>query len=134
MFTDIEGSTVLVRQLGEAWGDALEGHQQVVREVVRRHGGEEVDTEGDAFFVVFDDARRAVSAATEVHEALAAVDWPQAVELKVRIGLHTGSVEQRDDRFIGLDVHKAARIGAAAHGGQTLLSEATAVVVATASE
>lgn len=133
MFTDIEGSTILVTRLGDAWGDVLERHQRIVRDVLAGTDGSEVDTEGDAFFVVFDDARRAAAACGRIHAALADETWPQDIELKIRIGLHTGSVEERDGRYIGLDVHKAARVGAAAHGGQTLVSETTALLVVTGS-
>jgi predicted ATPase/class 3 adenylate cyclase len=125
LFTDIEGSTVLVRRLGEDWAGVLERHRDLVRQAVVDHDGVEVGTEGDGFFVVFDDARRAAACATVIHELLAGQDWPAGAELLVRIGIHTGSAEQRDGDWLGLDVHKAARIGAAAHGGQTLISEAT---------
>jgi predicted ATPase len=125
MFTDIEGSTLLVRRLGEDWPGVLEQHRDLVRQAVIDHGGVEVGTEGDGFFVVFDDARRAAACAMVIHELLARQQWSAGAELLVRIGLHTGSAEQRNGDWIGLDVHKAARIAAAAHGGQTLVSEAT---------
>jgi tetratricopeptide (TPR) repeat protein len=125
MFTDVEGSTSLARALGTAWGDVLDRHQRVVRTALAEHGGVEVDTEGDAFFVVFDDAPQAVECADQIHRDLAAEGWPNDLAIRVRVGVHTGSVEQRDQRWVGLDVHKAARIGAAANGGQTIISAAT---------
>ncbi len=131
MFTDIEGSTMLVRRLGDAWGDVLDRHRQIVRRILADTDGREVGTEGDAFFVTFDDARRAATAALGIHAALAAEVWPQNAPVRLRIGLHTGSVEVRHGNYVGLDVHKAARIAAAAHGGQTLVSETTALLITT---
>jgi predicted ATPase/class 3 adenylate cyclase len=129
MFTDVEGSTRLVQRLGAAWGDVLEQHQVVVRAELAAFGGEEVDTEGDAFFAVFEDASSAVQCATSIHERLAGHAWPEDAHVRVRIGLHTGLVEEREGRYLGLDVHTAARIGACAHGGQTVISETTRLIV-----
>jgi predicted ATPase/class 3 adenylate cyclase len=129
MFTDVEGSTRLVQRLGAAWGDVLEQHQVVVRAELAAFGGQEVDTEGDAFFAVFEDASSAVQCATSIHEQLAGHAWPEDAHVRVRIGLHTGLVEEREGRYLGLDVHTAARIGACAHGGQTVLSETTRLIV-----
>ncbi|HVE63122.1 MAG TPA: adenylate/guanylate cyclase domain-containing protein [Mycobacteriales bacterium] len=119
MFTDIEGSTRLLHQHGADYGRILDEHRVVVRHALDCHGGIEVSTEGDAFFAAFSNAHRAVQAATDVHAALI------ATPVRVRIGLHTGTPEARGADYVGLDVHVAARIAAAAHGGQTVLSSAT---------
>ncbi|HEV3312787.1 MAG TPA: adenylate/guanylate cyclase domain-containing protein, partial [Chloroflexota bacterium] len=123
LFTDIEGSTRLLRQLGDRYGDALLEHRRRLREVFRRHEGVEVDTQGDAFFYAFPTARAAVVAAHEGQTAQA------GTELRVRIGLHTGEPNVIDQGYVGIDVHRAARICSAAHGGQVLVSDATARLV-----
>ena len=120
VFTDIEGSTKLLHELGaEAYADALAEHRQQLREAFRRTGGVEVDTQGDAFFYAFADAREAVAAVEEGREALR----PGAIH--VRVGIHTGTPHLGPEGYVGRDVHLGARIGAAGHGGQVLLSEAT---------
>ncbi len=119
LFTDIEGSTRLLHELGEQYAEVLAEHRTGVREAVSRHGGIEVDTQGDAFFVAFARASDAVAAARDVQEALA--DGP----VRVRIGIHTGEPVVTDEGYVGIDVHRAARIMGAGHGGQVLLSEAT---------
>jgi len=124
LFTDVEGSTRLLHALGpEAYADALAEHRRVVREAFARHGGVEVDTQGDAFFVAFPTAPGALAAAAQAREALA------AGPIRVRMGLHTGSPLLGEEGYIGPDVHKGARIAAAGHGGQILVSEATAQLV-----
>jgi len=120
LFTDIEGSTRLLRELGDGYAGVLAEHRRAVREACRRHDGVEVDTQGDAFFVAFSRASDAVAAAVEAQHALA--DGP----VRVRMGLHTGEPARGDEGYVGLDVHRAARIAAAGHGGQVLLSQATA--------
>ncbi|MFL6010588.1 MAG: adenylate/guanylate cyclase domain-containing protein [Gaiellaceae bacterium] len=126
LFTDIEGSTRLLDRLGaDRYAAALDLHRQLLREAFARHGGYEVDYEGDAFFVAFASANAAVSAAAEAQEALSAAQWPEEGEIRVRIGLHTGEPVATPPKYVGLDVHKAARVMAAGHGGQVLLSEAT---------
>src|SRR5919199_2852044 len=117
LFTDVEGSTRLLQELGERYGDVLAEHRLVVRNTIARHGGVEVDTQGDAFFVAFADASAALAAAHE----LAAAEGP----MPVRVGVHTGEAELTGGGYVGLDVHRAARICAAAHGGQVLPSPAT---------
>jgi predicted ATPase/class 3 adenylate cyclase len=120
LFTDIEGSTKLLHELGaEAYADALAEHRRLLREAFTRHGGVEIDTQGDAFFYAFEDAREAVAAAEEGREALR----PGAIH--VRVGIHTGSPHLGPEGYVGQDVHLGARIGAAGHGGQVLLSAAT---------
>jgi predicted ATPase len=117
LFTDIEGSTRLLDKVGaEEYGDALAEHRRVLRESFERHGGVEVDTPGDAFFVAFPTAPGALAAAREAQDALG---------LPVRMGLHTGTPLLTAEGYVGVDVHRAARIAAAGHGGQLLLSAAT---------
>src|SRR5690348_5443667 len=125
LFTDIERSTVLLRQLGPRWGEALTAHRGIVRAAVAETGGEEMGTEGDSFFVVFGSAHQAVRAAVTVQRELDAYDWPDGHDLRVRMGLHTGEPERHGDGYIGEDVHLAARIGATANGGQVVVSETT---------
>jgi predicted ATPase len=120
LFTDIERSTRLLSELGrDAYAETLAGHRRALRDAFRRHGGVEVDTQGDAFFVAFERASDAVAAA----EAAQATNGP-----RVRIGLHTGEPDLTEDGYVGMDVHVAARIADAGHGGQTLLSERTSAL------
>jgi YVTN family beta-propeller protein len=125
LFTDIEGSTRLVKQLRESYGNVLHEHQRLLRAAFEAHGGYEVDTQGDSFFVAFASARDALLAAVEGQLALGSHAWPDGVDIKVRMGLHTGQAVAAAGRYTGLAVHRAARIGAAAHGGQILVSQAT---------
>ena len=124
-FSDIEGSTKLLETLGSEYTELLERHNGIVREGLARHGGVEVSTEGDSFFAVFRSATEAVAAAVEVQRGIGAESWPQDVQLRIRIGLHSGEARVAADSYVGLDVHRAARIMGAAHGGQVLASEAT---------
>src|SRR5215212_9312927 len=125
LLTDIEGSTQLVKQLRDAYGDVLAAHQKLLREVFERYGGHEIDTQGDAFFFAFPRAKDAVAGAIEAQRALAAHAWPKEVQLRVRMGIHTGEPAVGSDRYTGLGVHRAARIMAAGHGRQVLLSQST---------
>lgn len=125
MFTDIEGSTRLLHELGERYADALVQHRELLRAVCQQHGGREVDTQGDAFFIVFQQPADAVAAAGAVQCALAAHPWPGGMALRVRMALHTGAPTLAGGGYVGLDVHRAARLCAAGHGGQVLLSEPT---------
>ncbi|HEU5214668.1 MAG TPA: tetratricopeptide repeat protein [Gaiellaceae bacterium] len=120
LFTDIEGSTRLLEQLGDGYADALAQHRRLLRATFARHDGVEVDTQGDAFFVAFGTASDALAAATAARMAVAA-----AGPIRVRIGIHTGEPTRTDDGYIGMDVNRAARIAAAGHGGQILLSQST---------
>ena len=126
LFTDIEGSTRLLNELGDGFGELLDHHHRILREALSRHNGVEVGTEGDAFFVAFETVTDGVNAAAEMQRALAEHRDQSGVDLWVRMGLHTGEAQQVGDNYGGLDVHRAARISAAAHGGQVLLSAATA--------
>ncbi|MBP1705132.1 MAG: hypothetical protein H6Q36_871, partial [Chloroflexi bacterium] len=119
LFTDIEGSTRLLRELGPAYADVLAGHRRLIRGAVDAHGGVEVDTQGDAFFFAFARASDAVRAAVDAQRALA------GGPARVRMGIHTGEPQATPDGYVGVDVHRAARIAAAGHGGQVLLSGAT---------
>jgi YVTN family beta-propeller protein len=125
LFTDIQGSTRLVKQLREHFGDVLHEHQRLLRAAFESHRGYEVDTQGDSFFIAFASARDALLAAVEGQLAVSAYPWPEGVAIKVRMGLHTGQAVATGGRYTGLAVHRAARIGAAAHGGQILVSQAT---------
>jgi YVTN family beta-propeller protein len=125
LFTDMEGSTRLVKRLRERYGEVLHEHQRLLRASFEAHDGYEVDTQGDSFFVAFSSARDALLAAVESQLALSSHSWPEGVQIKVRMGLHTGQAIASGGRYTGLAVHRAARIGAAAHGGQILVSQAT---------
>ncbi len=125
-FSDIEGSTRLLEALGAAYPDVLDRHRAIVRRAFAAHGGHEVNTQGDSFFAAFASAPDAIRAAVEIQRALAAEAWPEAGPVQVRIGLHTGDGLVVDGDYVGLDVHRAARVMAAAHGGQILASATTA--------
>ena len=129
LFTDIEGSTRMLQELGrEAYVRALTAHRTLLREAFTAHDGVEVEMQGDSFFFAFPYARDAVAAAVAGQRALAEHSW-ESQPIMVRIGLHTGEPMQADGLYAGLDVHHAARIMSAANGGQTLLSHRTAELV-----
>ena len=124
VFTDIEGSTRLLEELGtDAYREALAEHRRVVREACARHQGYEVDFEGDAFFYAFGSAEAALAAVNETMTGL------HGGPIKIRVGIHTGEPQLDPPKYVGIDVHRAARILAAAHGGQVVLSGATRVLV-----
>lgn len=131
LFTDIEGSTRLVNELGpELWPTALERHREIMRSAISKTGGFEVQTEGDSFFVVFGNADNAARAAAEAQEQLSREPWPDGVDIAVRMGLHSGDgILDADGSYVGADVHHAARVAAAAHGGQVLLTDSTLALV-----
>ena len=126
VFTDIEGSTRLLETLGESYGEVLAEHHSLLRQAFSTQGGIEVDTQGDAFFYAFPRATDAVVATAEGQRALTEHPWPEATGLWVRMGIHTGEPTLSHEGYVGADVHRAARICSAAHGGQVLVSEATA--------
>ena len=132
LFSDIEGSTHLLQELGSAWNAALDDHHRLMREAITEHAGTEVAAEGDSLFAVFPTAPDAVRAAYAAQLKLAAHPWPSGAAVRVRMGLHTGSATIAGGSYAGLDVHRAARIMAAAHGGQVLLSEVTRALATTA--
>jgi class 3 adenylate cyclase len=125
VFTDIEGSTKLLQELGDDYASVVRDHRRLVRDAFTARGGAEVDTQGDAFFFSFPRARDAVAAAVGAQRALAAHAWPQGKEVRVRMGLHTGEPTVGEEGYLGLDVVRAARIAGAGHGGQILISETT---------
>jgi predicted ATPase/class 3 adenylate cyclase len=129
LFTDIEGSTLLLRQLGDGYAEVLRDHGQIMRSALQREGGAEIGTEGDSFFAVFASPAAAVRAVVEAQRALAAHSWPQGTQVRVRMGLHTGEGRLAGDGYFGIDVHRAARIGDAGHGGQVLLSGPTQALI-----
>ena len=125
VFTDIEGSTRLLQELGDAYADVTRDHRRIVREAFGGNGGLEIDTQGDAFFYSFPRARDAVGAAVVAQRRLAEHPWPNEARVLVRMGLHTGEPSVGDEGYLGLDVVRASRICGAGHGGQILLSETT---------
>ncbi len=130
LFTDIEGSTRLLQQLGDRYADVLKECRRLLRMAFQQGHGYEVDTQGDAFFVVFERAADAISSAIGLQRALFSAHWPDQARVRVRVGIHTGEPRPVEEGYIGLDVHHAARIMSAAHGGQTLLSQVTRDLVA----
>jgi class 3 adenylate cyclase len=129
VFTDIEGSTRLLQELGDAYAEVARDHRRLVREAFTARNGTEIDTQGDSFFFSFTRARDAVAAAVDAQRALATHDWPGDSQVRVRMGLHTGEPTVGDEGYLGLDVVRAARISAAGRGGQILLSETTRALV-----
>ena len=130
LFTDIEGSTTRLKELGaERYSEVLGRHNELLREAFAANGGVEVENLGDGLFAVFESAGEAVQAAADAQRALAAEPWPTRRPIGVRMGLHTGDALVRGGTYVGYAVHHAARIGEMGHGGQTLLSEATAALV-----
>jgi predicted ATPase/class 3 adenylate cyclase len=125
LFTDIEGSTRLLRELGDDYANVLAEHRTALRAAFARHGGVEVDTQGDAFFVAFGRAKDALAAAVEARDEL------ERGPARVRIGLHTGEPLLTEHGYVGIDVNRAARIAAAGHGGQILMSQSTRDLVGT---
>src|SRR5262249_3642620 len=134
LFTDMEDSTLLVQRLGDCWPDVLAACRRLLRGVFRHYHGCEVDTQGDAFFVVFPRATEAVAAAVAMQRALSSYDWGAEgagdITVRWRVGAHTGEPQRTDEGYAGLDVHLAARICSAGHGGQVLLSQTTRDLVA----
>lgn len=126
LFTDVEGSTRLLGSIGQhRYDELLTAHHDILTAVFEAHGGRVVDTQGDSFFVAFRTAADAVAAAVDAQRDLTAYAWPDGAEIKVRMGLHTGEPKVGEERYVGIGVHRAARIGAAGHGGQVLLSWTT---------
>ena len=130
LFSDIEGSTALLSRLGDRYGEALSAMRALLRAAIVAWHGHEMGTEGDSFYVVFKSAADAVACTVAAQLALAAHDWPAGLAVRVRMGLHSGEPTRHEDAYVGIDVHRAARIAAAAHGGQVVLSEATRLLAA----
>jgi len=125
LFSDVEGSTALLRTLRDDYSSVMGEHERLLRDAWAACGGRELDADGDSFFVAFRRPRQAVDAAVAAQRALAGHSWPEGVELRIRIGVHTGEASLVGDQYVGLAVHRAARICDAGHGGQTLVSETT---------
>jgi class 3 adenylate cyclase len=130
LFSDIEGSSDLVRRVGNnVFADIRGVHRRIVREAFAANGGREIDTAGDGFFIAFGSARDAVAAAVKAQLELDAFAWPEGAEVRVRMGLHTAEPHLADDGYVGVGVHRAARICDAARGRQILVSNATAGII-----
>jgi WD40 repeat protein/class 3 adenylate cyclase len=129
LFTDIEGSTRLLHALAEQYAQVLTDHRRLLRAAFAGHGGVEVDTQGDSFFVAFAEPSKALAAAEEAQRALSAHGWPDGTAVRVRMGVHTGEPLVAEGHYVGIDVHRGARIAAAAHGGQVIVSERTSELV-----
>ena len=130
LFTDIEGSTRLLQELGDRYAAVRDEHAAIVRRAIGEGGGVEVSTEGDSFFAAFSHPAGAVRAAVAAQRDLAGRDWPAGYPVRVRMGVHTGEGVRGGDNYVGIDVNRAARIAAAAHGGQVIVSDATRALVA----
>jgi class 3 adenylate cyclase len=129
LFSDIEGSTRLLEQLGDRYADVDREHRRILRERLGDAGGREIDNQGDAFFFSFPRAKDAVAGAVDAQRQLATHGWPEGVDVRIRMGLHTGEPTVGEEGYLGMDVVRAARICSAGHGGQILLSETTRALV-----
>jgi class 3 adenylate cyclase len=129
VFSDIEGSTTLLKALGDRYGDVLAAHRTLMRESFGSRGGVEIDTQGDAFFFAFPRARDAVAAAVEAQRAHASYAWPEGHAVRVRMGLHTGEPAVGSEGYLGIDVVRAARLCTVGRGGQVIVSETTRALV-----
>ena len=129
VFSDVEGSTALLKRLGDRYGEMIGEHRRIVRETYTAHAGVEIDAQGDAFFFAFARARDAVAAAVAAQRAHAEQSWPGGENVRVRMGLHTGEPALGDEGYLGLDVVRAARLCSAGQGGHVLLSETTRSLV-----
>ena len=132
LFTDIDGSTRLLEQLGDAYATLLSDHHRIVSEAIAAHGGSHVDAAGDGLFVSFPTARAALLACIDAQRAIGSHPWPEGADVRVRMGLHTGEPLSAASGYVGIDVHRAARICAAGHGGQILVSEAARALIGSA--
>ena len=128
LFSDVEGSTRLVRELGDGWSAVLGDIRRLLRQTSADAGGQEIDVRGDEVFIAFGDAHSAVDAALAGQRALREHAWPDGQQVRVRMGVHTGEPQLTEEGYVGIDVHRAARICSAGHGGQILLSQATAAL------
>jgi class 3 adenylate cyclase len=125
LYADVEGSTELLDRLGERYADLLAEERRLIRSIVRDHGGVEIDSRADEFFAAFPETADPAGAALKIQRRLRDHAWPDGVTVRVRIGLHSGQPQATDEGYVGLDVHRATRIGSAGHGGQILLSDVT---------
>jgi len=129
LFTDIEGSTRLLQTLGDRYAEVLKTHNQLLTDTIAKHNGGVLGTEGDAVFASFPRARDALAAAVEGQRLLAGHAWPDNISVRIRMGVHTGEPLKSEIGYVGIDLHRAARIAAAGHGGQILISETTRALV-----
>ena len=129
LFTDIEGSTRLLQELGDDWAQVVRDHHRLMREAFAAANGREVDTQGDAFFAVFGRARDAIDAAIACQRALAAHEWPREATIRARVGIHTGEPRLEEEGYLGVDVVRASRVCAAGHGGQVVITASTRELV-----
>ena len=130
LFTDIEGSTALLGRLEEdLYAQVLAGHHALIRSALAAHDGREIDTQGDAFFAVFSSPRACVAAAVQMQQAIQAHPWPAGERVRVRMGIHCGEAARTAAGLVSLEVHRAARVAAVAHGGQVVVSEAAVALV-----
>jgi class 3 adenylate cyclase len=125
LFSDIEGSTALLKRLGQRYAELIADHRRIIRDTFCEHGGIEIDGHGDSFFFAFARAREAVAAAVAAQRAHASHEWPGKEKVRVRMGLHTGEPAMGEEGYLGVDVVRAARLGASGRGGHVLLSETT---------
>jgi class 3 adenylate cyclase len=132
LFSDIEGSTRLLQDLGDDYAQVIGDHRRIMRTSMAEHGGTEIDTQGDAFFFSFQRAKDAATAAVAAQRALTAHEWPRRSDVRVRMGLHTGEPQVGEHGYLGIDVVRAARICSAGNGGQILLSETTRALLGNA--
>jgi predicted ATPase/class 3 adenylate cyclase len=129
LFTDIEGSTAMLRNLGDAYAEILADHHRIIRAALAARGGREIDTQGDAFFAVFTSPSACAAAAIEMQRAFISWPWPAGAAVRVRMGIHSGEAAETPAGMVGLEVHRAARVAAVAHGGQVAVSDATAALL-----
>jgi predicted ATPase/class 3 adenylate cyclase/tetratricopeptide (TPR) repeat protein len=129
LFTDIQGSTRLLQTLGDQYAQVLADQRRIVRDCLKKWEGREHDTEGDSFFASFGKTSRAINAVVEIQKTIASHPWPEGSQVRLRVGLHSGEPAVAEEGYIGLDIHRAARIASIGHGGQVLLSEATAALI-----
>ena len=130
LFTDIEGSTALLRRIGQgAYEQVLDDHHSLIRSALAAQGGREANSLGDGFFAVFSSPRACAAAVLDMQQAIEAHAWPAGEHVRVRMGIHTGEASETATGLVGLDVHRAARLAAVAHGGQVLVSETAAPLV-----
>jgi class 3 adenylate cyclase/CheY-like chemotaxis protein len=134
LFTDIERSTLLVRRLGPEYRHVLDGSRAILRRAIAEHGGREVECRADESFSIFESAGEAVDAAAEAQRALLATTWPEGAAVRIRMGVHTGTAVDSGNGWVGLDVHRAARLSEAGNGGQVILSERTVGVSGVAAQ
>jgi class 3 adenylate cyclase len=132
VFSDIEGSTVLLKRLGDRYANLIAEHRRIVRETFGTHDGVEIDAQGDSFFFAFARARDAAAAAVDAQRAHAEAEWPGGEEVRVRMGLHTGEPAVGAEGYLGVDVVRAARLAATGRGGSVLLSETTRALIGSA--